>query len=99
MTERTREEIDAMTWPVVLEFGASWCPYCKAIQRYIADSLAKHSSIQHIQIEDGKRKLLGRTFRVKLWPTQVFMCDGQILHAAVGPSRSEIDQGFRLLVS
>ena len=99
MTEPTREEIDTMTGPVVLEFGASWCPYCQAIQRYMADSLLNHTGIQHIQIEDGKGKRLGRSFRVKLWPTLVFMRDGQILHEAVRPSRSDIDEGFRLLAS
>ncbi len=98
MTEPTREEVDQLTGPVLIEFGASWCPHCQAIQSYLASALAKHSEVKHLAIEDGKGKRLGRSFRVKLWPTLIFMQDGEVIHETVRPSRSEIDEGFGQLM-
>lgn len=94
MTEPTREEVDQTPGPLLLEFGASWCPHCQDIQTSLAAALAHHPQVRHIAVEDGKGKPLGRSFRVKLWPTLVFLQDGKVLHQAVRPTRSEIEQGF-----
>ena len=74
--EPTREEINALTSATLLEFGASWCGYCKAAQSTITAELGHFSNIRNIKIEDGKGRRLGRSFHVKLWPTLVFMKDG-----------------------
>lgn len=47
-----------------------------------------------IAAEDGSAKPSGRSFRVKLWPTLVFLRDGEVLGVAVRPSRGEIEAGF-----
>jgi len=73
----TREEVDAMQGPVVLEFGTSWCGYCRGAQPHIEKALGARSDIRHIKIEDGPGRALGRSFRVKLWPTLVVMKDGR----------------------
>lgn len=98
MSEPTREEVDQMTGPVVLEFGADWCPYCQAIQPLVTDLLAKYPQVRHVRVEDGKGKPLGRSFRVKLWPTLVFLRDGRVVSQAVRPSSEEIAKGFAELV-
>ena len=97
MSEPTREEVDELLGPVLLEFGASWCPYCQEIQAALATALQQHPHVRHIAIEDGKGRPLGRSFRVKLWPTLIFMQDGRVVHQAVRPSRSEMEQGFAAL--
>ncbi|WP_165247546.1 thioredoxin family protein [Paludisphaera soli] len=94
MTEPTRDEVDRMTGPVLLEFGASWCPHCQAIQPFLGAMLAKHPAVNHIPVEDGRGKPLGRSFRVKLWPTLVFLRDGQVLSQLVRPTSEEIAKGF-----
>ncbi len=98
MSEPTREEIDRMTGPVVLEFGASWCPHCQAIQPFMADTLTKYPQVRHIGVEDGKGLPLGRSFRVKQWPTLVFMRDGAVVNQIVRPAREAITKGFEELV-
>jgi len=85
-TEPTREEIDQSTGPLLLEFGASWCPHCQAIQADLAKSLAEAPEVRHIKIEDGPGRPLGRSFRVKLWPTFVLMRNGQIIQSLVRPA-------------
>jgi len=76
MSEPTREEVDAFTEPTVLEFGTSWCGYCRAAQADIASVMKDHPTVRHIKVEDGKGRPLGRSFRVKLWPTLVYLEKG-----------------------
>lgn len=75
-TEPARGDIDAGTQALVLEFGTPWCGHCTAAQPLIEAAFRTHPDIQHLKIEDGKGKALGRSFRVKLWPTLVFLKNG-----------------------
>jgi thioredoxin 1 len=97
--EPTREEVDRMTGPVVLEFGADWCPHCQAVRPDLAAALSRHPTVRHIAIEDGKGKPLGRSFRVKLWPTLVFLRDGRVMSQLVRPSSEQIAEAFAGLAS
>ncbi|HTU68140.1 MAG TPA: thioredoxin family protein [Steroidobacteraceae bacterium] len=76
MNEPTRQEVDAFTEPTVLEFGATWCGYCQGAQADIARVMKSHPGVRHIKVEDGKGRPLGRSFRVKLWPTLVYLENG-----------------------
>ena len=76
MNEPTRQEVDALPGPTVLEFGATWRGYCRAAQADIAAVMKNHPAVRHIRIEDGKGRPLGRSFRVKLWPTLVYLETG-----------------------
>lgn len=94
MNQPTREEIDGMSGPILLEIGASWCPHCEAIQPALASLLDEHPGVRRIRIEDGPGKPLGRSFGVKLWPTLVFMRDGEVVSRLVRPRDEEIARGF-----
>ena len=74
--EPAREEIDCLKGPTVIEFGAPWCGHCMAAQPLLVTAFADHPRIRHIKIEDGRGRPLGRSFRIKLWPTLVFLTDG-----------------------
>jgi thioredoxin 1 len=60
----------------------------------VAALLASFPAIRHIKIEDGKGKPLGRSFRVKLWPTFVFLRDGQVAKQVARPESREIQEGL-----
>lgn len=80
-----RAEVDALKGAVVLDFGTNWCGFCRAAQPLVDDAFAGHPHVKHLKVEDGPGRPLGRSFRVKLWPTLVFMRDGQELGRVVRP--------------
>jgi len=80
-----RDTIDALPGPVVVEFGTDWCGHCSAAQPLIRKAMAEHPEVRHIKVEDGSGRPLGRSFRVKLWPTLVFLRDGEELARVVRP--------------
>jgi len=97
--EPTRAEIDATQGPLVLEFGASWCGHCQVLRPRLAGLLKQYPDVRHIIIEDGKGRPLGRSFAVKLWPTLVFIRDGQVLDRAVRPADDEVRRGLEALIT
>jgi thioredoxin 1 len=75
--EPARAEIDALEGPALLEFGSPACGHCRAAQPLLASALAGHPRVRHIKVADGSGRPLGRSFKVKLWPTLVFLRDGR----------------------
>lgn len=95
----SREAIDTLTGPCLLEFGANWCGHCQGAQPLIAEALAGYPDLAHLKVEDGPGRPLGRSFRVKLWPTLIFLRDGQELARLVRPSDSAaITEALSLMV-
>ena len=75
-SEPRRAEIDALPGAAVVEFGAPWCGHCRAAVPLVTTALAAYPQVTHLKVEDGRGQPLGRSFRVKLWPTLVFLRDG-----------------------
>ena len=96
--EPTRAEIDASKGPVLLEFGASWCPYCQALAPKLVELLGDYPGIRHIKVEDGPGRLLGRSFRVRIWPNLVFLRDGEVLKQLARPDEEEVTQGLNAIL-
>src|SRR5215831_17830490 len=97
-TEPSRAEVDALPGISLLEFGASWCGICAAAQPEIAAALSRHPQVRHLKIEDGPGRTLGRSFRVKLWPTLVLLRDGKEVERLVRPGGKQIDKAVARLV-
>ena len=94
----TREELDAMAGPVLLEFGSAWCGFCRALAPRVTALLDQHPQVKHIKVEDGPGRPLGRSFEVRLWPNLVFLRDGQLVGQLARPGYEQLEQAFRELV-
>ena len=86
--EPGRAELDAQAGPLLIEFGAPWCGHCQAAQPLLAEALAAYPALPHIKIEDGPGRRLGRSFRVKLWPTLILLKNGSEIGRLVRPAAS-----------
>jgi len=95
-TEPTRAEVDALEGPTLLEFGSPDCGHCRRAQPLIAAALAAHPRVRHLKIADASGRRLGRSFRVKLWPTLVMLHGGSETTRLVRPlSETEIETALR----
>lgn len=83
--EPSRSEVDSLDGKVVIEFGAPWCPICQGAQQDIAEAIRAHPDIKHLKVEDGSGRPLGRSFRIKLWPSLVVLQDGTEVARVVRP--------------
>jgi len=83
--EPSREEVDQLSGPSMLEFGSPTCGHCRAVQSLLAPALADHPRVRHIKIADANGRRLGRSYNVKLWPTLVFLSDGRETARLVRP--------------
>lgn len=93
----TREEIDATRGLVVLDFGENWCEHCQAARPHVSAALTERPDITHTKVIDGKGKPLGRSFRVKLWPTLIMLKDGVEAARVVRPmSAAEVRGALQL---
>jgi len=87
--EPRREDVDRLDGPTLIEFGSPTCGHCRRAQPLIAQALATHPRLRHLKIADGKGLPLGRSFRVKLWPTLVFYADGEEKGRLVRPDAAD----------
>src|SRR5205085_6578554 len=83
--EPQRAEIELLDGPTVLEFGSPWCGHCRAAQPLIASAFSGHPSVRHLKIADASGRPLGRSFKITLWPTLVFLSNGREVTRVVRP--------------
>jgi len=84
----------------VLEFGASWCGFCQGARGLVDRVKADFPDVPHRWVEDGKGKPLGRRYGVKLWPTLVFLRDGEEVARVVRPGHErELRAAFETLAA
>jgi thioredoxin 1 len=96
--EPARADVDALPGATVLEFGTPWCPHCIGAQPLLEAALSSREGVRHLKIEDGPGKPLGRSYRIKLWPSVLVLRDGEELGRVVRPtSQEEIERALSLL--
>jgi thioredoxin 1 len=82
----SRVDVDALSGPTLLEFGTDWCGHCRAAQSLVTAALARHPTVRHLKVEDGPGRALGRSYRVKRWPTLVLLAGGREVERLVRPT-------------
>jgi len=80
----TFKAISELSGDTILEFGAPWCQHCQLSQTAVEEAFTGQN-LPHIKIYDGKGKILGRKFKVKLWPTLIKLHNGKEIARIVRP--------------
>lgn len=81
-----RSAVDALPGVTALDFGTDWCGFCKGAAPHIAGAVSAMAGVRHLKVEDGPGRKLGRSFKVKLWPTVVVLKDGVEVGRVVRPA-------------
>lgn len=81
----SREEVDATRGLLLLDFGTNWCGHCVAARGVVDAWTQAHAQVRLVRVEDGRGRPLGRSFRVKLWPSLVLLRDGTEIARVVRP--------------
>jgi len=63
----------------------------------LAALLEEFPEVRHVKVEDGKGRPLGRSFRVKLWPSFVFLRDGRVVQQLARPAPEEVRAGLEAI--
>lgn len=84
-----RTHVDQLRGAAVLQFGTNWCGYCVSAEPLVEAALASRPELLRLKVEDGPGRALGRSFRVKLWPTLIFLQDGREVARVVRPRSSQ----------
>jgi thioredoxin 1 len=95
VSDLQRENADSLSGLALLQFGTNWCGYCQSAQALIEPAMASRPDVARYWIEDGPGRPLGRSYRVKQWPTLVLLRDGQEVGRLVRPQ--DVTQLFDLL--
>ena len=85
----TLEQVSELRGVTLLEFGAPWCGHCEEATPAIKAAISEQDDLSHIKIYDGKGKLLGRQFKVKLWPTVILLQNGEEVDRVVRPVETD----------
>ncbi len=93
----TFEQVQELTGDAILEFGAPWCGHCQAARPAVQEVLEANDELLHVKVYDGKGKVLGRKYQVKLWPTLILLRNGQEADRLVRPV--SVDQVKKLVAN
>jgi len=88
-TQPERSDVDQFTGAVALDFGTNWCGICQGAAAAIATAMAAAPGVRHVKVEDGPGRPLGRSYKIKLWPTIVVLKDGVEVARVVRPASSD----------
>jgi thioredoxin 1 len=84
-----REQVEQFSGPAIVQFGTNWCGICQAAEPVIEAALSDRQDVPRLKVEDGPGRPLGRSFRVKLWPTLIFLRDGREVARVVRPRSAD----------
>lgn len=76
--------------PVLVDFSATWCPPCRALEPTI-DELAKESdgSYRVVKVDVDKSPRTADAYRIRAVPTVLLFRDGAVVESIVGAGRKE----------
>jgi thioredoxin 1 len=70
--------------PMLVEFGASWCPPCKIMKPIVEQFSIKRPDVRFVAVDVDVQSKLADTYNVSSIPTFLLFKDGKVLGSTVG---------------
>ena len=86
------EQVKQADKPVLVQFEASWCPYCRKIQPYLKDmSIDKQASLKIVRVDVDMDNALAAEMAVRSLPTLILYSNGEVIGRFDGaPSKDDL---------
>ncbi|MDR2822318.1 MAG: thioredoxin [Acholeplasmatales bacterium] len=83
-------EVLASKLPVILDFGATWCPPCKKISELLDEIDAElNGQVKIVKVDVDEEHELAEQYKVHNIPTVVIYKNGRVVAATVGDHPKE----------
>ncbi len=95
------QEVIQAEQAVLVDFGAEWCPPCKAIAPMIEELATEYEGVARVGTVDvDENKSLAERYAIGSIPTLLFFKDGEVVDRIQGlVPKSEIDRKLAALSS
>lgn len=70
--------------PILLEFGATWCPPCKAMKPIVERFKAEHDEVDVVEYDVDEAQEIAALYNVASVPTFILMKDGKVAQYKAG---------------
>ena len=95
-----KKNIENSGKPVLVEFWAPWCVYCRRIApalKKVAEQYRDSIAVGQVNIDD--EKLLAEQERIELVPTFIIYKDGKAVNSIVAPeSKAQIEEFIKEVI-
>lgn len=87
------------TTPVVVDFWAPWCMYCKKLAPIYDQLSATMPNLKFVKVNVEDEPQLQERYGISGLPTLKFFCDGREVGELIGaPPKDRIEASFRQIV-
>lgn len=95
-----KKEVMEATTPVLVDFGASWCAPCKALDPHIEALAAQYKGkIKAVKISLDDHQETAQAYGVRSLPTLLFFKGGKVVKQIVGaPAKAKLEEAIQSVV-
>jgi len=84
------EALQVKDRPVVVNFSADWCPYCRLLAPVIEDLAAEYAGkIDVYHVDTDEQEELAARYDIMTIPTVFVFLNGEVKNSAVNPRNKE----------